>query len=201
MRRLEADLAAELPALEVGGRARPRPAPTETAVSVEGRPAPLVAGGAMASWSGADKPEKAQGRRRRSWGPSAREAAAEARERLEAGRWGDAEPRHLVGLYAVLHESVYGVAPEELAGDAFPGATSAARKLAAELGGAEAVVEFLRWTWSRERGREKKREPGEGFRIGWRLMFCARTLVTDWKIDLVRAGRVARPTSQAGGSK
>jgi len=159
--------------------------------------APEGAAAAMAEWAGANKEEKKKPRRR-SWTKAARAVVEEARERLEARRWDGAEPRVLVGLYAVLHESVYGVEPTEVLGDAFPGACSAAGKLTREVGDVARVVEFLRWTWSRERRREKARAPGEGFRIGWRLQFCARSLLTDWKVDVVRS---ARPNPTAGGAK
>lgn len=163
-------------------------------------PGPIVPRGdgqAMLAFCGADRKERAP--RRRSWTKIARGVVEEARERMEVNRWEDADARHLVGLYVLLHERVYGVEPTEVLGDGWPGAVSAAGKLARELEGVERAVEFLRWTWMRERAREKKREPGSGSRIGWRLQFAARSLVTDWKVDVVRGDRAARPKKGAGG--
>jgi hypothetical protein len=102
-----------------------------------------------------------------------------------------------VGLYAVLHETTYGALPEEVMGDAFLGAAAAAEKLSRELGGPDKLLELLRFVWARERAREKRREAGSDFRIGWRLMFVSRNLVTDWKVELARAGR----NLGAGGEK
>jgi hypothetical protein len=120
---------------------------------------------------------------------------------MESGSWEGVGARALVGLYAVLHEAVYGAAPEDALGDAFLGAASAAERLARELGGADRLLDLLRWVWARERAREKRREPGSGFRIGWRLMFVSRSLVVDWKTDLARQGRTARPTNGGGGDR
>lgn len=56
---------------------------------------------------------------------------------------------------------------------------------------AERVVDFLRWVWRRERGREKQRIAAKngGFRIGWRWQFRGRELVTEYRVDLARAAQ------------
>jgi hypothetical protein len=109
---------------------------------------------------------------------------------VSVGRWDGAKPAHLVALYAQLHRMVYGVAPEELVGKTFLAAQSAAEKLLrVEFDGdVEAVVGFVRWSWHREKGREKwRRENGcEGGRLGWRVQFQRRELLTDYRIDLNR---------------
>ena len=99
------------------------------------------------------------------------------------------EEKHLVALYAKLHEQVYGAGPGELEeGKNFLAACSAASRLVrvdfkGELRGA---IEFLRWTWRRERFVvQKRRQSGAaGRRIGWRLQFASRDLVTDYRVDL-----------------
>lgn len=101
-------------------------------------------------------------------------------------------PRHLVALYAKLHESVYGARPEELVdGKSFFAATSAAEKLVRVdfAGDMDAALDFLRWAWRREQRREPtRREQGGGSRIGWRFQFAARVLLTDYRVDLGRRG-------------
>lgn len=99
--------------------------------------------------------------------------------------------RHLVALYARLHEQIYGVAPEELGeGRAMLAASSSASKLVREAmrGSLVEAIEFLRWTWRRERFVEQKRRAnGEtGRRIGWRLQFASAGLLTDYRVDAAR---------------
>jgi hypothetical protein len=95
--------------------------------------------------------------------------------------------RHFVALYARLHEKTYGVAPAELEGTVFFGAVSAAdRMLRVEFDGkAEAMIDFIRWVWVRERSREKgrrAREEATAFRIQWRLQFVRRELLVDFRV-------------------
>jgi len=110
---------------------------------------------------------------------------------LAADRYETMKPIHLVALWARCHERVYGVVPSELAGDAWLAAASAAGKLVrVEFGGDMGnAVEFLRWTWRREQGREivaRKRKDDRVSRIGWRLQFAQRYLLTDYRLDLAR---------------
>lgn len=122
-------------------------------------------------------------------------AREEAAERVTAGDWGDAGPAAFVGFYALMHEKIYGVAPAELV-DAWKGAVSAARgMLDKDFGGKPIeMLEFLRWTWKRERARETKRraEGTEGGRIGWVLQFKSRALLTDYRVEESRAQEAAK---------
>lgn len=128
------------------------------------------------------------------------EAIASLGEVFAGGAPGDGfDERHLVALYARLHREVYGVPPGELAdGSAFLAACSAAKRLVREelAGSLREAVEFLRWTWRRERSAEaKRRGSGEsGRRVGWKLQFATRALFTDYQVDRARrADRTARP--------
>ena len=125
------------------------------------------------------------------------QARAQAEEFAKSGTWGDAEPRHLVGLYALLHEQVYGVPPEELK-DAWKTAVGAAKHMLEKefAGDMRALIEFIRWVWKKERRREdmRKANPGDGgFRIGWRYQFKNKTLLTDYRVELARAVEAATP--------
>lgn len=113
----------------------------------------------------------------------------EAEKMREANDWAKARPAHLVALYAWCHEQVYEVEPAELVGLNWMAAASACAKMVREeFDGVEDAVDFLRWTWKRERGREKwRRENGrEGGRITWRAQFQQRFILTDYRIDRAR---------------
>lgn len=126
-------------------------------------------------------------------------AIAEASERAKQGNWEGAEPRHMVGLYAALHQQVYGVAPDELK-DVWRGAvTSAKSMLEKEFDNdPRKMIEFIRWTWARERRREEKRraDKQEGSRIGWVLQFKHRSMLTDYRVEVARAEEVAKPRAK-----
>lgn len=121
-----------------------------------------------------------------------RTAKEQVSEMMNEGRFAEARGRHFVALYVQLHESVYGVEPLELMqGDAWSGAASAAdRMLKSEFrGNAPDMIEFVRWVWKRERAVEKKRRSdggGNGRRIGWRLQFMQRHLLTDFRVEMSR---------------
>lgn len=117
---------------------------------------------------------------------SAREiesAIAEADDMRARGAWAGAAPRHLVALYALCHEHVYGVRPGELAGKTWSMACAEARRfLDREFGGDVArCVEFVAWAWQRERRATRRASDTDRRRIGWRLMFSA-ALATDYRV-------------------
>lgn len=114
----------------------------------------------------------------------------EANKMREANDWSKARPAHLVALYAWCHEQVYDVAPAELIGLNWMAAASAAAKMVREEfdGSIEAAVDYLRWTWRREQGREQWRRENqrEGGRVSWRAQFQQRYILTDYRIDRAR---------------
>ena len=128
---------------------------------------------------------------RRKRGVNVDRVRAELETMLAADRYDTMKPVHLVALWARCHERVYGVVPAEMVGDAWLAASSSAAKLVRdEFGGDFArAVEFLRWTWRREQGREiaaRKRKDERVSRIGWRLQLAQRYLLTDYRLDLAR---------------
>lgn len=122
---------------------------------------------------------------------SAFEKATREMSRMAASTdWSSATARHLVALYAFLHEKVYGVAPAELTSrERFFAAGAANRMLATHFDGDQgAMVAFVRWTWMRELKTEAWRRSNnrtEGRRIGWRLQFNG-SLVTDYHVEQKR---------------
>lgn len=119
-----------------------------------------------------------------------RAAVQSARRRARSGEWATADGESLVGLYAVCHEMVYGVLPEELEEVAlFRQAARSATKLLRESFGGEVdgAVEFLKWVWEREKGRVRwaanQQPPVQRGRLGWRLGFSA-AFVTDYRVAM-----------------
>lgn len=127
-------------------------------------------------------------------GPALRDRlATEVQNRIRTGDWKGAGPQHLVALYRECHAQVYRVRPLELDdGREFAFASlEAGRMLGRDFGGSvERAIEFVRWTWTREREREewRIREGKSGSSIGWRLQFSAK-LVTQYRVDLAREGK------------
>jgi hypothetical protein len=130
---------------------------------------------------------------RKSWGtPPAerRRVRDEVAQMMGTGDWDAVRPAHFVALYEHLHAIVYGVEPSELDNaKVYSMATQeAARALADRFAGDTAeMVEFIRWSWKREEGREKWRRENkrEGGRVGWRLQFGG-AFITDYRLDKAR---------------
>lgn len=95
------------------------------------------------------------------------------------GDWKDLKPSTLLGLYAVLHEKVYGVLPDELADDWYPASATAKKFLETNQGRFD-IPAFMRWVWQRER-RSREQNPEREFRVGWRYQFSQK-LVTDYRV-------------------
>lgn len=105
-------------------------------------------------------------------------------------RWSEMTPAMFVALYAWLHSEVYGVDPSaELAGKTGLAARGAAKRMVDEMfdGDRVAAVDFVRWSWRREKGREQwRRDNGQaGSRMGWRWQF-GPALVNDYRVHLRR---------------
>ncbi len=122
-------------------------------------------------------------------------ATEEVAQFQAAERYGELRGKHFAALYAELHTHVYGAPCLELGvGDAWFGAASAAeRMLKTEFReNGRAMIEFMRWVWNRERRVEKRRRAdgqGGGRRITWRLQFVQRHLLTDFHVEMSRAGK------------
>src|SRR5215472_16345885 len=114
----------------------------------------------------------------------------EVEEALRSGDWSGTRATHLVALYAILHETVYGVeaadlGPRERAKAALMAGTLVQKR----FGGDHArAVAFLSWVWERVEDREEWRIANgrQGGRIGWPLQFSSR-LVPDYELWLARS--------------
>ena len=114
---------------------------------------------------------------------------AEVDQMTKAGDLSEAKPSHLVALYIRLHGWCYGAEPDEVKGQMYSMAMIQAGKLTKEEFGGDVLdaVAFIRWVWQRAKRREAKRPDGQDvFRIGWRLMFARRDLVTDYRVEQER---------------
>lgn len=130
-----------------------------------------------------------------------KQVTAELGEMVKTGQWDEALPVHLVALYALLHQHVYGVRPAELdrSGEAGSrermGAVSSAKKLVADefAGDIVEAVRFVRWAWHREGGREKwaREKKVERSRLSWRALFAGRGILSDYRVaqERLRAHR------------
>jgi hypothetical protein len=118
---------------------------------------------------------------------------AEMNEMRTSNDWSEARPAHLVALYAWAHAQVYGVPASELVGLNWLAAASASAKLVRDEFGDDpsVAVEFMRWTWKREKSREQwRRDNGkDGGRLTWRAQFQQRYVLTDYRIDQARKAR------------
>ena len=105
---------------------------------------------------------------------------------IEQKDFDDAGPSDLVALYIVLHERVYSVLPDELLdGKEWMGAVSAATRLIRDIGDVDRALEFVRWCWLREKWKVDNRRESHS-RMLWRFVFCSASLLTDYKVSLVR---------------
>ena len=197
---------------------RPKPDPTVTRVTVEG--VGVASGASAASVQGqvAPAPQKrdsvapngTQGVNGSpvadftSWSGVARKPAkrtidqvtfdrlcAETREAMKTGDWSECTARHVLAYWAIAHELVYGVIPSSTG----PERAEAVMRLGAEVkrqfgGDVGRAANFLRWLWTRERGREAwYRREGRSVRpIGWRWMMSSQN-VTEYRVDAARAER------------
>ncbi len=154
-------------------------------------PSPEAAAAAEAeaqleSFAGVGKP------RRKAAGPDPDKARSELREMLTHSDFGKASATHLVALYEWCHEQVYGARPAEIEKrTAWKMVVFAAsRMIRDDFGGDVAeVIAFIRWTWQREKARERARraQPDSRVgRIGWRLQFVTKYLLTDYRIAKAR---------------
>lgn len=109
----------------------------------------------------------------------------------ETGDWSNADARTLLGLYALCHRTIYGVAPVELENVAeFRVASRAALTILHGHFSDDVVAAalFVRWCWKREKERAEwaKTANRDRNRMGWRMQFSAK-LVTDFLV--ARAAR------------
>lgn len=103
-------------------------------------------------------------------------------------KWDRASPAHLVAVYYLCHERVYGVVPAELDQDkSWKLATVAAAQLVRnEFGGSfAAALDYVQWVWMREDRRAGTRAKTE-WRVTWRQVFGRRSLLTDWRVVRAR---------------
>jgi hypothetical protein len=136
-----------------------------------------------------DRPKRLAGFAPAQWSRARRHVE----EAMASGDWEGTTCGHLLALYAVLHERVYGVAASELevTKERTIARQAAARMLRAEFADDVAqMVVFMRWCWSRESAYEKRRRASgqvTDFRVGWRYQFNGK-LLTDWRRAALQAG-------------
>lgn len=114
-------------------------------------------------------------------------ALRNAEARAKSGEWDGVSGSILVGLYAMLHVRVYHVRPEELSSQVeFRRAAGAAKRILVTHFNADgdAMVEFMKWSWAREKKRAEwaRQKQHARSRMQWRFMFAA-SMVTDYRAE------------------
>lgn len=141
----------------------------------------------LAEWAGTTKKKSGRGLSASKWS----KALSEAATMMRTGNWESAEPVHFVAAYATLFEKVYGVECADLASaqTRLYACGFASRLLSTNFGDdVVEFVEFVRWTWSREKERDTwRRANGRsgGTVVGWRLQFGG-AFVTEFRVDRAR---------------
>lgn len=171
--------------------------PTERASEVRARPrevkAPVTT---LATWAGSrDTAKKREAsKERKSKGPAKStldRAFVKLHDMIASRDYEGAKPIHFLALYYWMHEQVYGVVCAEMgAHDRKMGCFAASLIFRKQFDSdPEAMIDFMRWVWNREIGREKwrreNRPDGGGGRIGIGLQFSNK-LVTDYRLDVLR---------------
>ncbi len=102
-------------------------------------------------------------------------------EQIVKGLWEAKGADDLVGLYAVLHEHVFGVLPLELQQEFLMARASADKLVREEFAGDYLEAQrFVAWCW-KSLVKSRKKNPDSDFRPGWRFQFKARKWLTDYK--------------------
>ncbi len=99
-------------------------------------------------------------------------------------------PGMLVGLYAILHEKIYGVEPLELRQEAdWKSAAAAAARVLTDLGPLHSV-DFIRWVMAGQLAR-RKRGVVSDFRVTWRWLFLSLAVRTDYRVHLAKTAKIS----------
>lgn len=115
----------------------------------------------------------------------------DAEIRSTSGEWEGCTGRSFVGLYAFCFRMIYGVVPIELyksEGLIGIGGKNASSILRNRFGGdTSKMVEFMKWTWAREKGRDEwaRRNKIDRKQLGLRVQF-SESLVQDYQINMGR---------------
>lgn len=120
-------------------------------------------------------------------------ALDDAKRRAASGDWDGAHGSTFVGLYALCHQMIYSVVPEELFAIAeYRTAAKMAAKMLHENFGDDPfrLAEFIRWSWEREKRKHNwaLANGADRKRLGVRWQFSLGIL-TDYRIALSQKKR------------
>lgn len=131
-----------------------------------------------------------------------RRASEELEKMFTSGEWEDAEAKHFLALYVLLHGKVYGVAPIMTSFDRLRAMQQAGSFMRNRFDGDPTELAlFMRWAWQREAGKEKwcqSQNIQKKSRIGWRLIFSASEILNDYLVERARAEKMK---SMNGGTR
>ena len=102
--------------------------------------------------------------------------------------WDECETRHLVALFAIMHEKTYGIAPTTSPSERYTMTLMMGGFVKRSFGGDMAkALEYFRWLWTREMRNEKWRR--ENDRETRRLAFqwtIGNRMLDDYRVDQAR---------------
>jgi hypothetical protein len=115
-------------------------------------------------------------------------ARAETSAMMETGDWSSCTARHLVALYDLMHVKCYGVEASMSSSERHTLVLRAGGFVKREFSGDyDRAIDYFRWLWTREMGREKWRR--ENHREGMRVtlgMCLSGMVITDYRLHLTR---------------
>jgi hypothetical protein len=142
---------------------------------------------------GGEQPQPLAGGRRERGLTDLEKEMREAKLRAGTGNWEGVKGGTLIGLYALCHQAVYEVLPEELKEKAT--FTEASRRASIFLrrnfgGDVSQMVLFIKWCWAREKKREEyaKAKNFDRNRLTWQKQLMTY-LITDYNLDRKKAER------------
>lgn len=120
-------------------------------------------------------------------------AMRDAKRRAASGDWVGSKGSTFIGLYAMCHEMVYTVIPDELyAAGIFKAAARNAANAMHELFDDDPVkvVQFMKWAWEREKRKHEwaQRQGFDRNRMSWKWQFSLNML-TDYRVSLTQKRR------------
>ncbi len=139
--------------------------------------------------TGALVPKKKPAKRRSVASSTFERTLLETQEMIDSRDWTACAARHLVALYDLMHRKTYGVEPTMTGSERYRSTMIAGSFVLRVFGGDfEKALEYLRWVWTREMGREKwRRENGrEAGRLSLRSIFSGSFLLDDYRVAMAR---------------
>jgi hypothetical protein len=148
----------------------------------------------LAAWAGARVNEKGricakEKRTRTTVAASAfNRTRAETQGMMDSGDWSACTARHFLALYDLMHEKIYGIESGMTASERHTAVLRTGSFVKREFSGDyDKALDYFRWLWTREQGREKWRRENGRDTTRLILAFCySSSMLTDYRLMLTR---------------